>query len=125
MAMPDRPGPAELAEAVREFLESEVLPTVEDSRLRFRVLVAANALAIAQRDLELGERLVEEEIALLQDLVGPIPASSAGERRISLNRELARRVRRGDVPNGTLQALRRIAELKLRAASPRYLERRR
>jgi hypothetical protein len=125
MAMADRPGPAELAEAVREFLESEVLPTVEDSRLRFRVLVAANALAIAQRDLELGERLVEEEIALLQDLVGPIPASSAGERRISLNRELARRVRRGDVPNGTLQALRRIAELKLRAASPRYLERRR
>ena len=123
--MPDRPGPAELAEAVREFLESEVLPTVEDSRLRFRVLVAANALAIAQRDLELGERLIEEEIALLQDLVGPLSASSSGERRISLNQELARRVRRGDVPNGTLQTLRRIAELKLRTASPRYLERRR
>jgi uncharacterized protein DUF6285 len=123
--MADRPGPAELAEAVREFLESEVLPTVEDSRLRFRVLVAANALAIAQRDLELGERLVEEEITLLQDLVGPLSASSSGERRISLNRELARRVRRGDVPNGTLQTLRRIAELKLRTASPRYLERRR
>ena len=123
--MADRPGPAELAEAVREFLESEVLPTVEDSRLRFRVLVAANALAIAQRDLELGERLIEEEIALLQDLVGPLSASSSRERRVSLNRELAWRVRRGDVPNGTLQALRRIAELKLRAASPRYLERRR
>ena len=75
--MADRPGPAELAEAVREFLESEVLPTVEDSRLRFRVLVAANALAIAQRDLELGERLIEEEIALLQDLVGPLSASSS------------------------------------------------
>jgi len=123
--MADRPGPAELAEAVREFLESEVLPTVEDSRLRFRVLVAANALAIAQRDLESGEKLVEEEIALLQDLVGPLSASSSGERRISLNQELARRVRRGDVPNGTLQTLRRIAELKLRTASPRYLERRR
>ena len=123
--MADRPGPAELAEAAREFLESEVLPTVEDSRLRFRVLVAANALAIAQRDLESGEKLVEEEIALLQDLVGPLSASSSGERRISLNQELARRVRRGDVPNGTLQTLRRIAELKLRTASPRYLERRR
>jgi len=80
---------------------------------------------IAQRDLESGEKLVEEEIALLQDLVGPLSASSSGERRISLNQELARRVRRGDVPNGTLQTLRRIAELKLRTASPRYLERRR
>src|SRR5205823_3675344 len=48
--MADRPGAAELAEAVREFLEAEVLPTVGDARLRFRVLVAANALAIAQSD---------------------------------------------------------------------------
>src|SRR5438477_462938 len=58
--MPDRPGAAELAEAVREFLDEEILPTVEDARLRFRVLVAANALAIAQRDVELGERLLDE-----------------------------------------------------------------
>jgi Domain of unknown function (DUF6285) len=122
--MADRPGAAELAEAVREFLELEVLPVVEDARLRFRVLVAANALTIAQRDLEIGDRLVEEEIALLERLVGTLPASSVRERRISLNRELARRVRRGEVPEGTLEALRRIAELKLRAASPRYLERR-
>jgi hypothetical protein len=123
--MPDRPGPAELVEAVREFLEAEVLPTVEESRLRFRVLVAANALSIAHRDLELGRGLVEEEIELLEELVGRSSASSSDERRISLNRELARRVRRGDVPNGTLEALRRIAQLKLRVASPRYLERRR
>jgi Domain of unknown function (DUF6285) len=122
--MPDRPGAAELAEAVREFLEEEVLPTVEDARLRFRVLVAANALAIAQRDVELGERLLDEEIALLQSLLGVLPAGSASERRLVLNRELARRVRRGDVPEGTLEALRRIAELKLRAANPRYLEKR-
>jgi hypothetical protein len=40
-----------------------------------------------------------------------------------LNRELARRVRSGEMPEGTLEALRRIAELKLRTASPRYLER--
>ncbi|HYZ89661.1 MAG TPA: DUF6285 domain-containing protein [Myxococcales bacterium] len=122
--MADRPGAAELAEAVREFLEAEVLPVVEDARLRFRVLVAANALAIAQRDLEIGDRLLEEEIALLERLVGTLPASSVRERRISLNREVARRVRRGEVPEGTLEALRRIADLKLRAASPRYLERR-
>jgi hypothetical protein len=124
MRMADRPGAAELAEAVREFLEAEVLPVIQDTRLRFRVLVAANALAIAQRDLEMGERLLEEEIALLERLVGPVSAANARERRISLNQELARRVRQGEVPEGALAALRRIAELKLRAASPRYLERR-
>jgi Domain of unknown function (DUF6285) len=121
--MADRPGAAELAEAVREFLEAEVLPVAQDARLRFRVLVAANALAIAQRDLEIGEALLEEEIALLERLVGPASAGTRG-RRLFLNRELARRVRRGEVPEGTLEALRRIAELKLRTASPRYLERR-
>jgi hypothetical protein len=122
--MADRPGAAELAEAVREFLENEVLPVAEDARLRFRVLVAANALAIAQRDLEIGEGLLDEEIALLERLVGPAPAGSRRDRRLFLNRELARRVRRGEVPEETLDVLRRIAELKLRTASPRYLERR-
>jgi Domain of unknown function (DUF6285) len=121
--MTDRPGAAELAEAVREFLQTEVLPAVQDARLRFRLLVAANALTIAQRDLEIGEGLLGEEIAALQALVGPAPGGNRAEQRLFLNRELARRVRRGEVPQGTLEALRRIAELKLRTASPRYLER--
>src|SRR5947209_3653407 len=100
--MTDRPGAAELAEAVREFLGSEVLPTVDDARLRFRVLVAANALAIAQRDLEMGAQLFEEELALLASLVGPLDATTSDERRLLLNRELARRVRSGNVPEGAL-----------------------
>jgi Domain of unknown function (DUF6285) len=122
--MADRPGAAELTEAVREFLEREVLPTVEDARLRFRVLVAANALAIAQRDFEIGAELLGQEVALLQALLGTVSGNDPAVQKLVLNRELARRVRRGDVPEGTLEALRRIAELKLRAASPRYLERR-
>src|SRR5258705_187477 len=52
--MPDRPSPSELADAVREFLEAEGLPSVQDPRLRFRVLVAAHALSIARRDREEG-----------------------------------------------------------------------
>jgi hypothetical protein len=45
--MADRPTAAELVEAVTEFLAEEVLPAATDHRLKFRTLVALNALAIA------------------------------------------------------------------------------
>jgi hypothetical protein len=122
--MPDRPDAAELVEAVREFIEGEVLPAILDARLKFRVLVAANALSIAQRDLQMADELVGEEVELLEKLTGSRASGTARERSANLSRELARRIRRGDVPPGALEVLRRIAELKLRAASPRYLERR-
>jgi Domain of unknown function (DUF6285) len=121
--MHDGPSAGELAEAVREFLESEVLPIASDPRLRFRALVAANALSILQRDLEIGESLLAEEVALLRPLAGAPPAGTLREQALALSSELCSRIRRRDVPRGTLAALRRIAELKLRVASPRYLER--
>jgi hypothetical protein len=98
----DRPTFAELVEATREFLEREILPTLDDHRLRFRALVAINALGIVQRELESGERdvLSAEEVE-----------------------KLARRIRRGDVPAGTLALLKRHVAVKLRVASPRYLAR--
>ena len=100
--MSDRPDAAELIEAVREFLEREILPALDDHRLRFRTLVAMNALAIAQRELESTEQsaLTGEQLA-----------------------ELARRLRGGDVPEGTLALLKEHVAAKLRVASPRYLER--
>ena len=119
--MPDRPDAAELAEAVRGFLEAEILPVLQDPRLRFRALVAANALGILGRDLLLGEALEREEGLLLFGLLGQHGESRALEAR-TLNEELCRRIRRGDPPDGALQALRRIAELKLSIASPKYLE---
>ena len=121
--MHDGPSPAGLAEAVREFLESEVLPVAKDARLRFRILVAANALSILQRDLELGDDLLREEVSALAPLVGPPPPGTPREQALALSRDLSRRIRRGEVPPGALPALRRIAELKLRVANPRYLER--
>ena len=99
--MTDRPHAAELVDAVREFLEQEVLPTLDDHRLRFRTLVAMNALAIAGRDLAAGD-------------------SGPPEHEL---RELARRIRSGDVPDGALALLKRHVEAKLALASPRYLER--
>jgi hypothetical protein len=122
--MADRPDAAELVEAVREFIETEVSPAVADARLKFRLLVAANALTIAQRDLQIGDELLAEEVALLEKLCDSRAAGTPRQRSTALARALARRIRRGDVPPAALETLRRIAELKLRAASPGYLERR-
>jgi hypothetical protein len=38
--MSERPTAQELAEAIAEFLGGEILPTLTDPRLRFRMLVA-------------------------------------------------------------------------------------
>jgi hypothetical protein len=47
------PSSAELARAVREFLEQEVMPATE-GRLSFHARVAANVLAQIERELESG-----------------------------------------------------------------------
>ena len=100
--MTDRPTAAELVEATREYLEAEILPALDDQRLRFRTLVAINALGIAQRELE----STEEEV------LSPEEAA-----------ELARRIRAGEIPEGALELLERHVAQKLRVASPQYLER--
>ena len=115
--MNDRPTAAELAEAVRGFLESEVQPALQSDRTRFRALVAANALGILQRDLTLGPGLLREESELLGSLLG-LPAAQGVP---ALNAELCRRLRRGEVPAGTREALLRVAAMKLSIASPKYL----
>jgi hypothetical protein len=97
----DRPGPSELAEAVREFLEDEILPTLDDRRLRFRTLVAMNALSILARELEAPP-------------VEP-PAQELAE--------LARRIRAGDPPPNAVRLLKEHVAAKLRIASPDYLDR--
>ena len=126
--MQDRPHAAELAEAVREFIETEVLPGIEDQRLRFRTLVALNGLGILERELRLGAPLVRREVESLMRLLAradPIPDDLDELRRLSgdLNRELARRIRSGDAPADALAHLLATIADKLRVASPRYLER--
>jgi Domain of unknown function (DUF6285) len=126
--MQDRPHAAELAQAVREFIETEVLPGIDDPRLRFRTLVAANGLGILEREIALGVPLVRREVSSLARLLGraePVPEDLEELRRRAseLNRELAVRIRAGDTPEGTLAHLVATVADKLRVASPRYLER--
>ena len=98
--MSNRPTAQELTEAIQEFLGGEILPLLTDHRLRFRLLVAMNALGIVYREL-----------------AGLPPEDDAAQR------ELARRIRAGDVPPGTLARVKADVEARLLVASPRYLER--
>ena len=98
--MSERPTPEELAEAIEEFLAGEILPTLDDHRLRFRMLVALNALGIVGREL------------------AKLPPEDDAEQR-----ELVARIRTGDVPAGTLARVKADVAQRLRIASPRYLER--
>lgn len=93
----DRPTPQELAEAVREFLEREILPTLDDHRLKFRTLVAINGLGIAERELW-----------------------ATGEES-EADWELARRIRAGDVPENAVAILKEQVAQKLRVSNPRHL----
>jgi Domain of unknown function (DUF6285) len=97
--MSDRPTAQELTEAIQEFLGGELLPTLTDQRLRFRTLVAMNALGIVYREL------------------AALPQEDDTEQR-----ELACRIRENDVPPGTLRRVKADVEARLRIASPRYLE---
>ncbi len=98
--MTERPTPDELAEAIEEFLSNEVLPTLDDHRARFRLLVALNALGIVRRELT------------------KLPPSDDAEQRT-----LAAQIRAGDVPAGTLARVKADVAERLLVASPRYLDR--
>ena len=98
--MSERPTAQELTEAIVEFLGGEILPTLDDHRLRFRTLVAMNALGIVHREL------------------AALPPEDDAVRS-----ELARRIRADDVDQGMLAQVKADVEARLRIASPRYLER--
>lgn len=98
--MSDRPTAQELAEAIEEFLSAEILPTLDDHRLRFRMLVAINALGILHR-----------ELAKLP------PEDDAGQH------ELANRIRSGDVEPGMLAQVKAGVAARLLVNSPKYLDR--
>jgi hypothetical protein len=95
----DRPDARELIEAVTEFLGGEVLPALEDHRLRFRTLVALNALGIAYRELT----------------SEPVPELDTAA--------MARRIRAGDVRLDDLATLKEHVAAKLRISNPGYLDR--
>ena len=116
MTLQDRPTAAELLEAVREFLEREVLPST-DGRVAFHARVALNALTIVERELVLGPELEARVRTHLGELLGDdgpldelVDRLAAGIRHGSLDA-------RGD---DVMAATRELVRAKLEISNPRY-----
>lgn len=88
----DRPTASELLAAVADFLREEATPALDktDPRLGFQMRVAANSLAILERESRLGPTADAREHARLKKLLGRNGTLD------ELNRELARQLRTGD-----------------------------
>ncbi len=69
--------PAQLLDAVREFLESDVLAATE-GRVRFHVRVAANVVAMVGREIELGPEQAAAHVRRLEELGVHSDAELAG-----------------------------------------------
>jgi hypothetical protein len=113
----DRPDARELVQAVREFLERDVLPATE-GRVRFHARVAVNALGMVERELELAPELDEAERIRAVELLGH------DGRLPELESELAARIRAGSLDHriGEVRAhVRATVRDKLRIANPGYL----
>ena len=126
--MNDRPDARELIEIAHDVFTAEVLPAVPDV-LRYKVLMIANAMAIAQRELAAGDAPLRDEYRRLSDLLSETTAALRGEAlRAAVetcNRRLAKEIRAGKFDGGEraamLEHLRRTTEEKLAVSNPKAL----
>jgi hypothetical protein len=108
----DRPSAGELVEAVREFLEGDVMAATE-GRVRFHTRVAVNVLGMVQREIELGTEQAAAHTARL-DALG-----------FADEAELAAAIRSGAVDDRYDEIKTAVAATvrdKLTVANPKYLE---
>lgn len=112
MAAPhDAPTAAQLVEAVREWIERDLMSSA-DPRTKFHARVAANALAIVEREFELGDSQAAAHAHRLEQL------------GVADDTELAEaiRARRIDDRAEELRALLLESVIdKLAVANPKYL----
>ena len=127
--MQDRPTLTELLDAVRGFLEKDVVPAL-DGTAKFHARVAANVLAIAARELALEPGQLADEWARLDALLGPAPRpAEAAAQRAALqerNEALCARIRAGEADAEPFRAAVRAhveatVREKLAVANPKLL----
>jgi hypothetical protein len=128
--MQDRPTAIELLQAVRDFLERDVLPGLE-GRKRFHGLVAANVLDILGRELAHEETDLVAEWQRLRDVLGvgeeTLPGRTVELRAAvrALTERLVDRIRAGEADTGPFADavrahVRQTVVEKLRVANPKY-----
>ena len=129
--MQDRPTYAELLDAVRHFLETDVVPRLEGPK-KFHARVAANVLAIVERELKLEDTQLRDEysrLAQLLDSSQPAPTEREALRSAITTRtkDLCTRIAAGQADEGAwraavLEHARETVREKLAVANPRLLE---
>ncbi len=130
--MQERPDKPALLEAVAKFLFADLHPTIEDKRLAFRVLIAANLAATLAGELRSQDSLSLSELSRLRKLypeaVPEDPESMAAADRLAAARDLNARLAL-DVRQGRLSAdqmavaracVRRTLEETLAVLNPRF-----
>ncbi|MGH7814983.1 MAG: DUF6285 domain-containing protein [Candidatus Binataceae bacterium] len=129
--MQDRPTAIELLEAAADFIEREIVPAAAGGR-GFQARVAANAMRIVAREIQLEDPQARAEVKALAALLGhgaPHVHSLEDLRRTAaaFNTELSEKILAGEADeeprrSQVMAAVRQIVEDKLRIANPRYLE---
>ena len=107
--MPDAAG---LVEAVREFLEKDVMNATE-GRVQFHTRVAVNVLGMVERELRLGREQATRHQELLESL------------GVASEADLAAAIRDGSLDHRAADVRAAVTETvraKLEVANPRYLE---
>lgn len=109
-ALHDAPTAAQLVEAVREFVEGDVMASAE-GRVRFHARVAGKVLAIVERELAAGDRPARDHAAALAGL------------GYGTDADLATAIRSGALDDRTAEVtavVRRAVDAKLAVANPTY-----
>jgi hypothetical protein len=132
-AMSDRPGGADLLRTARDALLKQVMPQ-SPAGLRYELLMIANAMAIAARELEAGAEFDYRELAGMGQLLGVHtsdtfedngqPASAlAAQRRILRAQIRAGRYDSGAAQRALLRHLQATVRDKLALSNPKLLTR--
>ena len=129
--MYDRPNLAELIDAARLHLETNVIPAIKgDAKLYFQTLVAVNVLRIAEREIaQSGEHLRAEWASLnaleAENRMLPADPLAAQAALVERNRALCADIRSGayDQRADALYAhLIAVTQAQLEVANPKFLQ---
>lgn len=127
--MNNRPDGADLLRVARKLLREDLAESVP-RELRYEALMVANAMAIAERESKTGDKDLQDEFRMLEELYGAEAAEAAGsrleEKVASLNRRLAKDIRAGVLDGACAQGVRVLLRAqvlaRLRISNPKYLK---
>ncbi|TXS89523.1 hypothetical protein FV139_19735 [Parahaliea maris] len=113
----NRPDRSELIASVREMLEEQFLPNLDDKNLIYQSRVSINILKIVERELERGDAMIDAEQERLASLLGEDGDVD------SLNASLIERIRAGrydDAPQALMEHFLSTTLDKIAIDNPRY-----